>query len=192
MRNKIIFASLITLYILKEIISLYISLDIETSNKSRDDNIGDIIDISLYNQDFNSSYLSNNEVWGLDKYKKPKLKVVENNESNDSNSSDIVFELRDKDGFYTIIIDKKEFDFLGVGKRGDELFTLLYDNSKKKSRDAIREYRKGDTLSSSVQLYKISSNSIKLIDTTTHKKVIVPYFLVEEDEFKPEGNISEY
>ncbi len=189
MRNKIIFASLIALYIIKEIISLYISLDIETSNKSRDDNIGDIIDISLYNQDFNSSYLSNNEVWGLAKYKKPKPKVVENN---DSNSSDILFELRDKDGFYTIIIDKKEFDFLGVGKRGDELFTLLYDNSKKKSRDAIREYRKGDTLSSSVQLHKISSNSIKLIDTTTHKKVIVPYFLVKEDEFKLEGNISEY
>ncbi|SHO80690.1 hypothetical protein MNB_SV-15-293 [hydrothermal vent metagenome] len=190
MRNKIIFVSLIALYILKEIISLYLNLNIETSNKLRDDNIGEIVDISIYNKEFNSSSLGNNEVWGLAKYRKPKVKVVDDNKSDENLT--INFELRDKNGFYTIIIDKKEFDFWGVGKRGDNSFVLLYDNSQKKSRDALREYREGDRLYEDVLLHKISSNSIKFIDTTTHKKVIIPYFLVKQDEFKPEGNISEY
>ena len=188
MRNKIIFASLIALYILKEIIFLYLNLDIETSNKSRDNKIGEIIDISLYKEDFNSSYLANHEIWGLIKFE-PKVEILDNNES-DENSTN--FELRDKDGFYTIIIDKKEFDFLGVGKRGDNLFALLYDNSQKKSRDALKEYESGDNLHQDVKLHKISSDSIKFIDTTTHQKVIIPYFLVVQDEFKPEGNVSEY
>lgn len=191
MRNRLIFVSLIAIYILKEIIFLYLNLDIKTNISKRDDNIGEIADISLYNQDFNTSYLSNNQVWGLAKYKKPKLKIVDKN-SSDNNSSEIVFKLRDKNGFYTIIIDKKEFDFLGVGKRNSTLFALFYDNSQKKNRDALKEYIKGDNIYKNIKLQKIGSDFLRLINTSTYKKIVIPYFLVKEDEFKPEGNVSEY
>jgi len=195
MRNRVIFVSIIAIYILKEIIFLYLNLDIKTNISKRDDNIGDIANISLYNQDFNTSYLSNNQVWGLAKYEKPKPKIVDknisdNNKSNESN--EIVFKLRDKDGFYTIIIDKKEFDFLGVGERNSTLFALFYDNSQKKNRDALKEYIKGDNIYKDIKLQKIGSDFLRLIDTSTYKKIIIPYFLVKENEFKPEGNISEY
>jgi len=190
MKSKFLFLSLISIYIVFVVINTLLDLNIDSSDSKRFRTQESIKNISDYQKDINISYISINEIWGLKKFKPKELNSTK--DLNNTIPKNIDIQLRDTNGFYTIIIDKKEFDFLGVVKRGDELFTLLYDNSKKRSRDAIKEYKKGDTLSNSIQLHKISSNSIKLIDTTTHKKVIVPYFLVKEDEFKPEGNVSEY
>lgn len=177
-KNKVIFAALIGLYLLYTLAITLYPLSQEIELKKTKSNALQAQDIARYNQhDNNLIALANHTLWGLPPYEppKPKEKKIETNETNETNG----FELRNQNGFYTIIIDKKEFDFLGVAKRGDEALAIFFD-ALKKSNQKLVQFTQGSNLYKSVKLHKIYENYVLLIDTQTYKKIKIPYFLVEK------------
>ena len=181
-----IFVSLIALYGLYVVGSTLLPLNSEVdATKTQKDNLK-AKDISTYNQtEANLSALTLHRIWGIPKHE-PLQVIVETNETNQSNPSQS-FELRNQNGFYTIIIEKKEFDYLGVAMQGGVPFGIFFDNSAK-SKNKIKHYKEGENLHKKVKLHKIKHNALLLIDTDSYKKIEIPYFLVDETKFKPKEN----
>ncbi|MEA2027768.1 MAG: hypothetical protein U9N49_02170 [Campylobacterota bacterium] len=184
-KSKMIFIGLIALYGLYIVGSIFLPLSTQVdATKAQKDNLK-AKDISAYNQkESNLSALAVHSIWGIPEYQPPK--PIENNETN-SSEDNTSFELRNQNGFYTIIIEKKEFDYLGVAMQGGIPFGIFFDNSTK-SKIKIKHYKEGENLHKKVKLHKIKHNTLLLIDTDSYKKIEIPYFLVDEMEFKPKEN----
>ncbi|MBN2825427.1 MAG: hypothetical protein JXQ76_08895 [Campylobacterales bacterium] len=177
-KSKLIFSGLITLYLLYTFATAFYPLSSEIGTSKAKSNKLNTQDISAYKQlEGNLTALAIHTIWDIPAYNPPQPKVakVDTNETNETHR----FELRNQNGFYTIIIDKKEFDFLGVAKRGDQALAIFFD-ALRKSNDKLVEYLERSTIHASVQLHKIYENYILLIDTKTYKKIKIPYFLVEK------------
>jgi len=190
-KSKMIFVGIIALYGLYMMGSTLVPLSSEVdATKIKKDNLI-AKDISSYSQsEGNLSALALHLMWDIPEYQPPKV-LVENNETN-SSEDNASFELRNQNGFYTIIIEKKEFDYLGVAMRGGIPFAIFFDNSAK-PKNKIKHYQEGENLHKKVKLHKIKHNTLLLIDTDSYQKIEIPYFLVDEMEFKPkEDNESNH
>jgi len=180
-----VFIALLTLYGLYVAASTWLSLKSEVKSSKTTQDTLKAIDISIYNQhEANLSSLALHNIWDIPEYQPPKEKIVDQNSSDENET----FELRNQNGFYTIIMGKKELDFLGVAKRGEEALAIFFD-ALKKSNEKFVEYPQHSTIYKSVKLHRIYENYILLIDTKTYKKIKIPYFLVEK--LKYDANATE-
>jgi len=182
MKSKILFFTLIGIYLLSIITTTLLDFNTDNTVIKEKNKLSKAKDLQRYmHLDHNLSALKLHKIWDIPEYEEPKNS--ENNSSQEKNS----FELRDSNGFYTIIIGQKELDFLGVIKSDNERFTVLFDHNQTKNKK-ITHYKVGDRIYKSIKLHKIENNFILLVDTQTHQKIEVPYFFVNEDEFKPKDN----
>jgi hypothetical protein len=190
MKNKIIFTSFLLLYIVFIIISTILDLSIESNSFKKFKNQESIKNIADYQKDINITNLSINEIWGLQQFKSKELNITK--DLNKTIIKEIDIQLRDTNGFYTIIISQKEFDVLGVAQKGEELFVILYDTNITKRRDAIKKYYKNDIIYKNTRIQKIDKNCLLIVDSKTHTKLKVPYFFVDSKDFKPKGENNDY
>jgi len=187
-RNKRVLGFFLGVYGLYKLLATWIELNQEVEVKKQHAPISKAQNLTLYTKsEQNLSALALHALWDIPPYVPPKPKeVVEHNKSKESKETNSIplFQLRNQNGFYTIIIEKKEFDFLGVAQQGGEAFALFFVPSKKPN-EQIQRYKEGERIHQKVQLHKIKANTLLLIDTQSYKKIEIPYFLVKEDEFKP-------
>ncbi|KIM08903.1 MAG: hypothetical protein KU28_02985 [Sulfurovum sp. PC08-66] len=188
-RIRAVFILLVVLYGLYVFASTLYALSGQTNaSKSKKSHLT-IQELSSYKYEGNLSALAIHTIWELPIHEPPKEIAIDTNESNESNET-LGFELRNQNGFYTIIIDKKEFDFLGVAKQGGAMLGIFLSH-KDKSKSKIEHFKEGETIHQKVKLHKIKHNILLLIDTKSYKKIEIPYFFVDELEFKPkENNVS--
>ncbi|KIM13361.1 MAG: hypothetical protein KU38_01540 [Sulfurovum sp. FS08-3] len=184
---RAIFILLVALYGLYVFVSTLYTLSGQTNASKDKKSQLKVKELSSYRQyEGNLSALATHTIWELPIHEPPKEIAADNNESNET----LGFELRNQNGFYTIIIDKKEFDFLGVAKQGGAMLGIFLSH-KDKSKSKIEHFKEGETLHQKVKLHKIKHNTLLLIDTKSYKKIEIPYFFVDELEFKPkENNVS--
>lgn len=183
---RAVFILLVALYGLYVLASTLYALSGQTNaSKSKKSRL-EIKELSSYRYESNLSALAIHTIWELPIHEPPIETSVDTNDSNET----LGFELRNQNGFYTIIIDKKEFDFLGVAKQGGAMLGIFLSH-KDKSKSKIEHFKEGETIHQKVKLHKIKHNTLLLIDTKSYKKIEIPYFFVDELEFKPkENNVS--
>jgi len=190
MKNKIIFISLISIYIVFMVINTLLDIDVELKESKKSKQEYKIKDITSYQKDINLSNLSINEIWGVKKFKPKEI-----NSTKDLNNSVQIEEdikLRDTNGFYTIIISKKEFDVLGVVQIGEESSVILFDTNITKRREAIKKYYKNDIIYKNTRVQKIDRSHILVVDSKTYTKLKIPYFFVDAKDFKPKEESNDY
>lgn len=194
MKSKIIFLSSISIYIIFVIINTLLDLNIDSKDSKRFRTQDSLKNLSDYQKDINITNLSINEIWGIAKYKPKELKIIKeiNTTVVKVKEKEKDIQLRDTNGFYTIIISKREFDILGVAQKGKELFVVLYDTNITKRRDAIKKYYKNDIIYKNTRIQKIDKNYILVVDSKTHTKLKVPYFFVDSKDFKPKEKNNDY
>jgi hypothetical protein len=184
MKRQTLLIGAIGLYLLYQVISTWLLIDNKVQTVKYREKHFKVEDLEHYmHNDTNLSALKIHKIWGIPEYEKPKPKTQENNTTVEKKS----FELRESGGFYTIIIGKKELDFLGVAKSAKKYFMVLFDAKGKKGKKIIHYYE-GDNLAKGIKLHKIDENFVLLIDTLSHEKSKIPYFFVNEDKFKPKDN----
>jgi hypothetical protein len=190
MKSKFLFLSLISIYIVFVVINTLLDLNIDSSDSKRFRTQESIKNISDYQKDINISYISINEIWGLEKFKPKELNSTK--DLNNTIPKNIDIQLRDTNGFYTIIISQKEFDILGVAQKGEKPFVVLYDRNITKRREAIKKYYKNNIIYKNTRIQKIDKSHILIVDSKTYKKLKVPYFFVDAKDFKPKEEDNDY
>jgi len=186
-KSRAVFILLVALYGLYILASTLYALSEQThASKSKKSQLK-IKELSSYRQhEGNLSALAIHTIWDIPIHEPPKETTLDTNDTNATAD----FELRNQNGFYTIIIDKKEFDFLGVAKQGGAMLGIFLSR-KDKAKNQIEHFKEGETIFQKVKLHKIKQNTLLLIDTKSYKKIEIPYFFVDELEFKPkENNVS--
>lgn len=176
-----ILLALFGVYLLYQLITLMVQLNSETNVDRVGNGLKEAKNIHKYMaKESNFSTLANHKIWDLPEYEKPQ-------ENNTTTQTKNFFELRDSNGFYTIIIGKKELDYLGVAKQGNQKFVILFDATQKGDKK-IQHYYEGESIIEGIKLHKIEKSFVLLIETQTHKKLKIPYFFINEDEFKPKDH----